>query len=223
MAEKEDFVSLEKALKELRLKEEELKRLVSDGEIRAFRDADKMKFKREDIERLKQDTGKTIQFNDESSDTLTDDLLFDEEVEDLDISNDVGMATAPISSDETFIEDKKGGKGKTSGKTPPKDAGKSQKTQKSQSVKATMDAEATAERGKTTSIRRTTGRSTRLKVEAEVRKTQIHPAIAAVLVVSAMVLMFTCLIWWDITNGQMTGATRGVSDSVANMFLGEEK
>ena len=106
MSDKEEFISLEKALKELRLKEEELKRLVSEGEIRAFRDADKMKFKREDIEKLKQDTGKTIKFQDESSDTLTDDLLFDEEVEDLDLDDDeIGMATAPISSDETFIDD----------------------------------------------------------------------------------------------------------------------
>ena len=80
MSEKEEYVSLEKALKELRLKEEELKRLVSEGEIRAFRDADKMKFRREDIEKLKQDTGKTIQYQDESSDTLTDDrkIVFDE-------------------------------------------------------------------------------------------------------------------------------------------------
>ena len=106
MADKEEFISLEKALKELRLKEEELKRLVSEGEIRAFRDADKMKFKRDDIEKLKQDTGKTLQYQDESSDTLTDDLLFDEEVEDLELDDgEIGMATAPISSDETFVDE----------------------------------------------------------------------------------------------------------------------
>ena len=33
---------------------------------------------REEIERLKQDTGKTLQYTEESSETLTDDLLFDE-------------------------------------------------------------------------------------------------------------------------------------------------
>ena len=107
MSDKEEFVSLEKALKELRLKEEELKRLVSEGEIRAYRDADKMKFRREDVEKLKQDTGRTIQYTNESSDTLTDDLLFDEGGDDLDLGGDIGMATAPISSEETFVDEPK--------------------------------------------------------------------------------------------------------------------
>ncbi|WP_372367103.1 helix-turn-helix domain-containing protein [Candidatus Uabimicrobium sp. HlEnr_7] len=47
------FYSFEKVLKELRLEENELKRLVSEGEIRAFRDEGKMKFKKSDIDNLK--------------------------------------------------------------------------------------------------------------------------------------------------------------------------
>lgn len=48
-----EYYSFEKVLKELQIEEEELKRLVSEGEIRAFRDDDKMKFKKSDIEGLK--------------------------------------------------------------------------------------------------------------------------------------------------------------------------
>ena len=46
------FYSFEEALKELRLKEEELKRLVSEGEIRAFRQGDTMRLRQSDVEAL---------------------------------------------------------------------------------------------------------------------------------------------------------------------------
>lgn len=48
-----DYYSFEKVLKELQMDEDELKRLVSEGQIRAFRDEDKMKFRKDDIEGLK--------------------------------------------------------------------------------------------------------------------------------------------------------------------------
>lgn len=48
-----DYFSFEDVMKELELGEEELKRMVSEGELRAFRDENKMKFKKEDVENLK--------------------------------------------------------------------------------------------------------------------------------------------------------------------------
>ena len=42
MSQSEDFLSFEKALRELQLRSEELKKLVSEGEIRAYRDGDSM-------------------------------------------------------------------------------------------------------------------------------------------------------------------------------------
>ena len=103
----QEFVNFENALNELKLSEDQLKRLVSEGEIRAIRgENNTMKFRKEEIERLKQDTGKTIQYTEESSDTLTDDLLFDE-ADDLDVDEE-GMATAQISSEDTFVGDDTG-------------------------------------------------------------------------------------------------------------------
>ena len=46
------YYSFEKVLKELQIEEDELQRLVDEGEIRAFRDEGKMKFKKSDIEGL---------------------------------------------------------------------------------------------------------------------------------------------------------------------------
>jgi len=48
-----EYFSFEKVLKELQMDEGELKRLVSEGQIRAFRDEDKMKFRADDIVGLK--------------------------------------------------------------------------------------------------------------------------------------------------------------------------
>jgi hypothetical protein len=49
----EDYFSFEDVLGELEMGEEELKRMVSEGELRAFRDENKMKFRRDDVENLK--------------------------------------------------------------------------------------------------------------------------------------------------------------------------
>jgi hypothetical protein len=48
-----DYFSFEDVMAELELSEEDLKRMVSEGELRAFRDENKMKFKKEDVDNLK--------------------------------------------------------------------------------------------------------------------------------------------------------------------------
>lgn len=82
----EDFLSFEKALRELKMRSEELKKLVSEGEIRAFRDGDSMKFRLEDIKAL---TSKS------EGDTK---LSFADSLED-----DTGMVTEQISEEDTLL------------------------------------------------------------------------------------------------------------------------
>jgi excisionase family DNA binding protein len=84
----EDFLSFEKALRELKLRSEELKKLVSEGEIRAYRDGDSMKFRRDDIQALGVKTeGETK-------------LSFADSLED-----DTGMVTEQISDEDTLLAD----------------------------------------------------------------------------------------------------------------------
>ena len=52
----DDFISFEKALRDLKMQSEELRKLVSEGDIRAFRDGDSMKFRREDLDELARHT-----------------------------------------------------------------------------------------------------------------------------------------------------------------------
>jgi hypothetical protein len=90
----EEYVSFENALRELQISADQLKRLVSEGEIRAIRgEHNTMRFRKDEIDRLKQDTGKTLQFTEATSETLTDDLLFDE-AEDKDVEE--GASTVQL-------------------------------------------------------------------------------------------------------------------------------
>lgn len=93
----EQFFSFEEALHELRLKEEELRRLVSEGEIRAFRDGDTMKLRRSDVETLRSELsgGEVVDL-----DSIGEELVFED-----DTDLDAGMATEEISEADTLLED----------------------------------------------------------------------------------------------------------------------
>ena len=74
MAQKE-FFSFDEALHELRLKEEELKRLVSEGEIRAFRDGETMKLRRADVDNLRTELsgGEVVDLGDDGEQLVFED------------------------------------------------------------------------------------------------------------------------------------------------------
>ena len=94
----DQFLSFEDALDQLRLQEEELKRLVSEGEIRAFREGDTMRLRRGDVEALRDElSGEVVDVG-----ASEEELVFeDEEV----IGDEAGMATEEISDVDTIIED----------------------------------------------------------------------------------------------------------------------
>ncbi len=97
MAEQE-FFSFEEALDELRLKEEELKRLVSEGEIRAFREGETMRLRRTDVETLRSELsgGEVVDLGDSN-----EELVFEDDLE-LDAP---GMATEEIADMDTLLDD----------------------------------------------------------------------------------------------------------------------
>ena len=112
-----EFYTFDEVLRQLNIDENRLKRLVSEGEIRAFREGDQMKFKRGEIDNLAGRGGRggsgdtslsEISLEDEpapkkkggrSGETLTDDLLSEP-----DLTKRAGMKTAEISSQDTFID-----------------------------------------------------------------------------------------------------------------------
>jgi hypothetical protein len=98
MSDPKEFLNFEDALRHLRLKEEELKRLVSEGEIRAFREGETMKLRRQDVEHLARELlgGEEIELGDKA-----EDLLFEDDA-DLEAA-DAGMATQELSAADTLL------------------------------------------------------------------------------------------------------------------------
>ncbi len=98
----DEFISFDKALDDLRLKEEELKRLVSEGEIRAFRKGETMKLRQSDVDALRLELGGEVVDLGDAGEELVfedDDLGGDE------LDDDSGMATQEISNIDTLLED----------------------------------------------------------------------------------------------------------------------
>jgi excisionase family DNA binding protein len=93
----QEFYSFDEALKQLRLKEEELKRLVSEGEIRAFREGGTMKLRRTDVESLRTELsgGEVVDLGD-----VKEELVFED-----DVQGEAGMATQEISDVETILDE----------------------------------------------------------------------------------------------------------------------
>jgi excisionase family DNA binding protein len=94
----QDFYSFNEALNQLNLKEEELKRLVSEGEIRAFREGDTMKLRRADVENLRKELvgGEVVDLG-----GAGEDLVFEDDLE----LEETGMATEEISEMDTLLEE----------------------------------------------------------------------------------------------------------------------
>ncbi|HED64800.1 MAG TPA: hypothetical protein ENJ09_04505 [Planctomycetes bacterium] len=94
----DEFYNFDEALDQLNLKEEELKRLVSEGEIRAFRDGDTMKLRRQDVESLRGELmgGEVVDLQ-----GAGDEIVFED---DLDLE-ETGMATEEISEMDTLLEE----------------------------------------------------------------------------------------------------------------------
>jgi hypothetical protein len=94
----EEFYNFDEALNPLNLTVEELKRLVSEGEIRAFREGDTMKLRRNDVESLKSELmgGDVVDLGDPD-----EELVFEDDLE----LDETGMATEEISEMDTLLED----------------------------------------------------------------------------------------------------------------------
>ncbi|NOT30195.1 MAG: hypothetical protein HOP15_07090 [Planctomycetes bacterium] len=94
----QDFFSFDEALNQLNLKEEELKRLVSEGEIRAFREGDTMKLRRADVENLRKELmgGEVVDLG-----GAGEDLVFEDDLQ----LEETGMATEEISDMDTLLEE----------------------------------------------------------------------------------------------------------------------
>jgi hypothetical protein len=90
----DDFVSFENAMRELKLRSEDLRKLVSQGDIRAKKEGASMKFKRQDVDALAERfTSDSFTANNGGAAKPAGDALED----------DTGMVTEQISDEDTLL------------------------------------------------------------------------------------------------------------------------
>lgn len=202
-----EFYTFDEVLRQLNIDENRLKRLVSEGEIRAFREGDQMKFKRAEIDNLAGKGGRggssdtslsEISLEDEpargpskkkGAETLTDDLLNEP-----DLTKRAGMKTAEISSQDTFI-DKGGDVGMS---TEPIDFTEDVGGDEPEEI----GAEASAKRGGSRAAPPPAQR------RAPVADGRTHPGIVAMLVLTAVVGVLAALITTSIAKEQSNDLSR---------------
>jgi hypothetical protein len=191
----DEFYDFEKALSELKMEEEELKRLVSAGEIRAFRSKGQMKFRKQDIDDLR--TGGE---DDEEEETLTNELVFDE-TDPLSLEDEEeGMATAKIDEQDTLIDEE----------LPDIESDISDLEEESFETPAPSKPP----------TRRAT-RVTRLREAQEARK-EASPVFFALMILTTILLLYGVIFLANIANNQQNGMTEGVSNFMVDNFTEEE-
>ncbi len=102
-----EYMTFEDVLKELQIDEEELKKLVSQGELRGFREGKSMKFKKEDVVNLKKgrETEPTIILTDSDQEMgiaeSSDELILDESTSDTVLN--IGDIMSPEKQSEEIV------------------------------------------------------------------------------------------------------------------------
>lgn len=193
----EEFYSFEKALRELHKTEEELKKLVSEGEIRAFRDDNSMKFKKEDIERFRKSAGSDLPTHEAPTGELHDELFGEDSASG---SDDVGMVTQQI-SDSSFLEE-------ATDAPPPTMPGRGSKSGKKAAPRATAGTASGSGTGSRSAARR--------RQEAAIDDE--GAGMRFVLVLASVVLLYASLVAFSARKGEVDGMTQGVANIMGNMM-----
>jgi len=154
-----------------------------------------MRFRKDEIDRLKQDTGKTLQFTEASSETLTDDLLFDE-ADDKDAEE--GASTVQMKPSAASP--------KPAAKPPsPKASPKPAAAARPASPKPSPESRPV------TPIRRTTSRSARTG-PGVADPSGIGMGSVIALVAASLVMLFTTFVLLDVSDDKVTSVTKGIAD-----------
>lgn len=183
----EQFFSFEEALDQLRLKEEELKRLVSEGEIRAFRDGETMKLRVTDVESLRSELtgGEVVELGEAG-----EELVF----EDDDDLAEAGMATEEISEMDTLLDDDV------------EDVGEIE-LEELEGLEVLDDTFEEEEPELTTPVRRTGAAAAAMAAEEEVESTGIR----FLMIATAVVLTMAMPVMLAVSTGHLSELAKGIA------------
>ncbi len=236
-----DYFSFEDVMSELELGEEELKRMVSEGELRAFRDENKMKFKKEDVESLKKGriTEPTIILPSTPSSETTDETVLD---------LDIGQETAALSDTSAQLA-AVGKKGEEDLIVPSDDVGSEQEETfieedtdtglsteplklADEAAEETVEAQAVEEevapaprrRTGMTGVQRKVSARIPVAVEEEIEKKRAHPVWTLFVFLALIASLYSGFFYWDMIRmekgyqDQPSSVTAGVAEWVLKKF-----
>jgi len=181
----EDYIPFEKALRDLKMSEDELKRLVSADEIQAMRSPDgTIRLRREDVEALA---------SKDDAEELAEELVF---ADDLD-SEDTGMVTAVLEDDSLLEEEE------TLDLAP-----------EELEVEIEEDDVIPASPSRRTSATpvRSRGRAAAIR-QTGTPDDEEKPLDKVIMVVGAIILTYALFFAYSITQGKNTGMTRWLAES----------
>jgi hypothetical protein len=180
--------SFEDALKQLELEEEDLKRLISAGEIRAFREGSNMRLDVADVEKVAEQLGIGSPVSEANASAVV-------EVEELSIDDaddaDDGMVTTQLSEEETLLDS----------------------VVEEVAVEEVEVGAAPAQGGNRSSRSKSGSKTTVLPA---VVMTDEGGGMRAALVFTALILVFAIPFAIGMITGHPTGITQGVVDMFAN-------
>jgi len=219
MAKSGEFYTFDEVVRQLKIDQSKLKRLVSEGEISAFREGDIMKFKKSEIDKLVQkgtgsETSETVLSEitledeapafEESGETLTDDLIFESSEDKVQIGE--GGGVEEISSQDTFIEPKGGREEEIGMSTEPIDLS----ADLTQEVEEEEVEEVAAPRRAATAVRPAGRRAAAAEVPTG------SPGITFALVLSAIIMLLCVALSLRTSGNELTGE-RELSGLFKNM------
>jgi excisionase family DNA binding protein len=222
MAKSGEFYTFDEVVRQLKIDQNKLKRLVSEGEISAFREGDVMKFKKSEIDKLVSkgtgsETSETVLSEitledeapafEESGETLTDDLVFESGEDKVQIGE--GSSRGEISSQDTFIEPKGGKREEVGMSTEPIDLSADLTQEVEEEV------EEVAGRGKTGATTRTRARPA--QQEAPVGS----PGITFCLVLTSLIMLFAVALSLRTSGAEVESGRKldsGVFKSLSGFF-----
>ena len=201
----QDFYDFDEALDRLGLEAEELKRLVSEGEIRAFRDGDSMRLRAEDVEGLRRGIDEGAFLEDDAED-MTEELVFEDGLGD----DDLGMATTQLSEEETLLEEE----------VDLADVGEFEGMEDLDDDLELPDEGLSASASGGTRIQRTRSRTDQLKEQEEAKQAPLFIAISVLTALIALIFGLSSAI--DASAGSKGPVSKWWAENIGKAFAGSD-
>ena len=180
------MTSFEEALNRLDLEEEDLKRLISAGEIRAFREGSNMRLDVADVDKVAEQLGIGSPVSEADASEVV-------EIEELNLDDDDaddGMVTTQLSTEDTLLD--------------------------SVVEEVTVEESASSERSAGGKRGGSSKRGSKTTVLPAIEMTDEGGGMRAALVVTAIVLMFAIPFAMGMISGRPSSITQGIVDMFAN-------